>query len=389
LRTVFPEEDKSAIERRFLTMYLALNDEQKLLAQTVQAFVRKELPSSKVRQILATEHAYDAPLWQQMAEQGWMGLTVPTAFGGLAESWLTVAVLFEELGKGMVPGPFLATVGLAAPLLAVAGSDQQKARWLSAIAEGTCRASVAYLEPDAASDFESIQTTANEAGEAFTLSGTKMFVLDAGVADVLLVTARAQGKLGLFLVEQGAAGLRVETLEGMDLSRRVTRVTLDKTPAEKLDACPDPCQALDYALNVAGFALSAEGVGGMQWILDTAVAYAKTREQYGHLIGSYQGVSYPLVDRALDLNSARSAVYHAAYALDHEPAEIVEAVSMAKALVSDGFRQAGYTGVQTLGGIGFTWEHDMQLYFRRASGTWSLFGDPNWHRERLLQSINL
>jgi alkylation response protein AidB-like acyl-CoA dehydrogenase len=127
----------------------------------------------------------------------------------------------------------------------------------------------------------------------------------------------------------------------------------------------------------------------MQWILDTAVAYAKSREQYGHLIGSYQAVSHPLADRALDLTSARSAVSNAAFAFDHRPDESVEAVSMAKALVSDSYRQAGYTGVQTLGGIGFTWEHDMQLYFRRASGSWSLFGDPIWHRERLLQSLQL
>ena len=183
--------------------------------------------------------------------------------------------------------------------------------------------------------------------------------------------------------------MTVETLDGMDVTRRLTRISFNQTPAQKMDACEDAGQALEYALNVASLALSAEGVGGMQWILDTAVAYAKSREQYGHLIGSYQAVSHPLVDRTLDLTSARSAVYNAAYALDHQPDETREAVSMAKALVSDSYRQTGYTGVQTLGGIGFTWEHDMQLYFRRASGSWSLFGDPIWHRERLLQSLRI
>jgi alkylation response protein AidB-like acyl-CoA dehydrogenase len=370
-------------------MYLALTDEQKLLAQTVRSFVQKEVPSSTVRQIMATDYAFDERLWRKMAEQGWMSLTVPTEFGGMADSWLTVAVLFEELGRAMVPGPFLATVGLVAPLLATAGTTAQKSRWLAAIADGNCRASLAYLEPSASYDPASVQTTAREGNGAFLLSGTKMFALDAAVADMVIVTAREKGTLGLFLVEQGARGLTVEPLGGMDLARRLTRVILNDTPAEKIDACAHPHVALEQALDAACFALSAEGVGGMQWILDTAVAYAKTREQYGHLIGSYQGVAYPLVDCALDLNSARSAVYNAAYALDHHPDERVEAVSMAKALVSDGFRQAGYTGVQTLGGIGFTWEHDMQLYFRRASGTWSLFGDPHWHRERLLKSIQL
>lgn len=370
-------------------MYLALNAEQRLLGETVRAFLAKELPSSKVREVMATPEAFDARLWQQMAEQGWMSVTVPSEFGGMADSWLTVAVLFEALGWGMVPGPFLATVGFAAPLLAAAGSAEQKARWLPAIVEGTCRASVAYLEPEGGYAWDALRTTAIETSGGYRLSGTKMFVLDAGVADVLIVAANEAGALGLFLVEQGAAGMVVEPLDGMDLSRRVTRVTLNQTPAQKLDPGTDARQALEQALHVASLALSAEGVGGMQWILDTAVAYAKTREQYGHLIGSYQGVAYPLVDRTLDLTSARSAVYNAAYALDHRPDEMREAVSMAKALVSDSYRQAGYTGVQTLGGIGFTWEHDMQLYFRRASGSWSLFGDPIWHRERLLQSLQL
>jgi alkylation response protein AidB-like acyl-CoA dehydrogenase len=370
-------------------MYLALNDEQRLLAQTVRSFITKELPSSRVREVMATRDAFDEHLWHKMAAQGWMSITVPSEFGGVADSWLTVAVLFEELGRGMVPGPFLATVGLAAPLLAAAGSAEQKSRWLSAIAEGTCRASVAYLEPEGGYEFDSMRTTASDTSGSYRLSGTKMFVLDAGVADVVIVAAKEAGALSLFLVEQGTTGMTVETLEGMDLSRRLTRMTFNQTPAQKMDACKDASQALEHALNAASLALSAEGVGGMQWILDTAVAYAKSREQYGHLIGSYQGVAFPLVDRALDLTSARSAVYNAAYAFDYRPDETLEAVSMAKALVSDGYRQAGYTGVQTLGGIGFTWEHDMQRYFRRASGSWSLFGDPIWHRERLLQSLRI
>ena len=370
-------------------MYLALNDEQRLLAQTVRAFVQKELPSSKVREVMATKDAFDQHLWQKMAEQGWMSVTVPSGYGGMAESWLTVAVLFEELGRGMVPGPFLATVGFAAPLLAAAGTAEQQSRWLPAIAEGSCRATVAYLEPEGGYELDAMRTTASETSGGYRLSGTKMFVLDAAVADVLVVAASEAGALNLFLVEAGATGMTVEALEGMDLSRRLTRVILDQTPAEKMDAGKDARQALEHALHAASLALSAEGVGGMQWILDTAVAYAKTREQYGHLIGSYQAVAHPLVDRTLDLTSARSAVYNAAYALDHRPDETREAVSMAKALVGDSYRQAGYTGVQTMGGIGFTWEHDMQLYFRRASGSWSLFGDPNWHRERLLQALQI
>src|SRR5215831_17626412 len=214
-------------------MYLALNDEQRLLAQTVRSFIQKELPSSKVREKMAAKDAFDEDLWRKMAEQGWMSVTVPSEFGGMADSWLTVAVLFEELGRGMAPGPFLATVGFAAPLLAAAGSAEQKSRWLAAIAEGTCRASVAYLEPEGCYEFASPQAAASETGGSYRLSGTKMFVLDGGVADVVIVTAKEAdaGTLSLFLVERGATGMTVETLEGMDLSRRVTRMTFNQTPA--------------------------------------------------------------------------------------------------------------------------------------------------------------
>src|SRR5215469_10977177 len=242
-------------------MYLALTDEQRLLAQTVRSFLQKELPSSRVREMIATNHAFDEHLWQKMADQGWMSVTVPSEFGGLADSWLTVAVLFEELGWGMVPGPFLATVGFAAPLLAAAGSTQQKSRWLSAIAEGSCRASVAYLEPEGGYELDSIRATASASSGSYRLSGTKMFVLDAGMADVVIVSAKEAGALSLFLVERGATGMNVETLEGMDLSRRLTRITLNQTPAEKLDSCKDAWQALEHALNAASLALSAEGVG--------------------------------------------------------------------------------------------------------------------------------
>ncbi len=369
-------------------MYLELNDEQKMLVQTVRRFVEKECPSAKVRKVMATETAFDQELWSKMAEQGWMGLTVPDEYGGLGESWLTVAALFEELGRGIVPGPFLATVGLAAPTLAKAGNADQKARWLPSIAEGQTKATVAYLEPVVSYELDSIKTTASGTDGKYNLNGTKMFALDADVADIIIVSAKENGNLGLFLVEKGANGLKVETLEGMDLTRRITRITLDNTPAEKLDG-GEARAALEHGLACASFALSAESVGGMQWVLDTSVAYAKTREQYGRLIGSYQAVAHPLVDRLLDLTSSRSAVFNAAYALDHRPDEIPEAISMVKAQASDSYRQMGYTGIQTHGGIGFTWEHDMQLYFRRASGAWSLFGDPNYHRERMLKAMEI
>ncbi|HEX2914039.1 MAG TPA: acyl-CoA dehydrogenase family protein [Chloroflexia bacterium] len=370
-------------------MYLDLNDEQKMLAQTVRRFVEKECPSSRVRQIIETEHAYDEQLWAHMAEQGWMGLTVSEEYGGLHESWLTVAALFEELGRGVVPGPFLATVALAAPLLDRAGNSDQKARWLPAIVEGTCRATVAYLEEQNSYRYDAPATTATASGTAFSLNGSKMFVLDGAVADFTIVSAQLNGELGLFLVEKDAPGLQVESLESMDLTRRLARVKLENTPAVALDGAGNAAKALEYALNCAAFALSAESLGGMQWVLETSVAFAKNREQYGRLIGSYQAVAHPLADRALDLNSARSAIYNAADALDHNEAEATEAASMAKALTGDGYRQAGYTGIQTHGGIGFTWEHDIQLYFRRASGSWALFGDPRWHRERMLQAAGI
>ena len=373
-------------------MYFGLNDEQKMLAQTARRFVEKECPSSKVRQIMQTENAYDVELWQKMATNGWLGLTVPEEYGGMGESWLTVLALFEELGRGIVPGPLLATVGLAVPTLVAAGNADQKARWLPTIAEGGCRATVAYLEPTNSYALDTITTEARHLTDNnYSLSGSKMFVLDANVADIIIVSDKDSddAALGLFLVEKGAAGLTVENLEGMDLTRRLTRLTLANTPAQKLDGTNDAKGALTAALQRASFVLSAEGIGGIRWIIDTSVAYAKTREQYGRLIGSYQAVAHPLVDRMLELTSSTSALYNAAYALDERPGEVAEAVSLAKAQTSDSYRQAGYTGVQTHGGIGFTWEHDMQLYFRRGSASWSLFGDPPYHREQMLRLMEV
>jgi len=370
-------------------MYFDLNSEQKMLAQTVRRFVDKECTSPKIRQIMQTPDAYDAALWGKMAAQGWMSLTVPEEFGGLNESWLTVATVFEELGRGIVPGPFLATVALAAPALALAGNANQKARWLPLIAEGQAKATLAYLEPTNSYSLDSLKTTATPSENGYQLNGTKMFVLDAQVADFIIVAAQAEDGFGLFLVESGTAGLKIELLEGMDLTRRLTRLTLENTPASKLDGAKDGRVVLEGALYRACLALSAENMGGIQWILDTSVAYAKNREQYGRLIGSYQAVAHPLVDRTLELTSTRSALYQAAYELDYNPSGIAEAVSLVKALSSDSYRQAAYTGIQTLGGIGFTWEHDMQLYFRRGSANWSLFGDPTWHRELLLKAIGV
>src|SRR5258706_7999351 len=212
-------------------MYLALNDEQRLLAQTVRSFIQKELPASKVREMMATQDAFDEHLWQQMAEQGWMSVTVPSEFGGMAESWLTVAVLFEALGWGMVPGPFLATVGFAAPLLSAAGSAEQKSRWLSAIAEGNCRASVAYLESEGGYAFDSIRTTASETSGSYRLSGTKMFVLDAGVADVVIVEAKEAGRLGPVLVGKDAPSMTGGILEWKGLFTRSIPIALKRIPA--------------------------------------------------------------------------------------------------------------------------------------------------------------
>ncbi|MEK6281277.1 MAG: acyl-CoA dehydrogenase family protein [Acidobacteriota bacterium] len=367
-----------------------LSKPQKLLKDSARGFLGRECKPERVRELMETDTAHDDKLWQSIADQGWTGLVVPEEHGGLGLGLVELAAVSEEMGRACLPGAFLSTL-TAASLIERAGSVAQRAKYLEPIATGELKATVAFLEESASWDVDSIKFKAIQGGGKFQLSGTKLFVSDAEVSDLLICVARS-GKDGLALlpVERGAEGLSVTPTSSMDGTRKLCAVGFDNVTVAEADvfgADGDARGALKGALEVGIVALCAEMVGGMQWVLDTTVEYAKTRRQFGRVIGSFQAVQHQCADMLLLTESARSATYYAAWALTEGDPSASAAVSIAKAYCSDAYREVGNRGVQVHGGIGFTWEHDLQLYYKRSKSSETLFGDATFHRERIARLI--
>jgi alkylation response protein AidB-like acyl-CoA dehydrogenase len=379
-------------------MDFGFNQEQELLRATARKFLESECPSEFVRARMAEPAGVSDAFWAKLAEQGWLGLIYPEAYGGAGLGFVDLTVLMEEMGRAVMPGPFFSTVLLGGLAILESGSEAQKKAWLGKISAGEAKATLAFTEPNARWDAGAVTVTARGASGTFTLSGTKLFVHDAHLADVLVVVARTrEGKrpeegLSLFLVPRGARGLDVKLLPTMDQTRKLCEVTFTDVAvgADALLGAKDVAWApLSRVLDRATVALCAEMCGGAQRVLDMTTEYAKIRVAFGKPIGSYQGVKHKAADMLVEIENAKSLTYYAAWAVDENVPEAPLAASMAKAYVSDAYRRAAGTGIQLHGGIGFTWEHDLHLYFKRAKSSEFTFGDATWHRERVAQLINL
>jgi len=338
---------------------------------------------------METESAYDADLWREIADQGWTGLTTSEEFGGLGLGLIELAVVAEEMGRACLPGPFLSTF-FAATLIERAGSAAQKSRYLEKIAAGDLKATVALLESDAAWSTDAIAVKAERSNGDYKISGSKLFVPDAGVADVIICVARNGDGHLLLPVDRGTEGIEIKPTPSMDATRKLCEVVFTDVSVPDVDvfgADGDATGALAEAVDVATVALCAEMVGGMQWILDTTVEYAKTRQQFGRPIGSFQAIQHQCADMLLMTESARSATFHSAWAIKQGGETARMAVSVAKAYCSDAFREVANRGVQIHGGIGFTWEHDLHLYYKRSKAAEVMFGDATFHRERIARLV--
>ena len=377
-------------------MDFGFSQEQDLLRQTTRTFLDKECPSTFVRRMLDEPAGTTDDVWQKLAELGWLGLIYPEAYGGAGLGFVDLTVVLEEMGRVVMPGPYFSTVLLGGLALREAGSEAQKGEWLPKIASGEARATLAFLEETPGWNAAAIQLAAKPKGDGFTLSGTKLFVPDAHTADAVVVAART-GKPGaegisLFLVPKGAKGLAVTLLPTMDQTRKLCEVTLKDVAVggdAVLGATGSGWKALSRVLDRATVALCAEMCGGAQKVLDMTVEYAKIRQAFGRPIGSFQGVKHKAADMLVDVENSKSITYYAAWAMDEGVAEGPLAASMAKAYVSDAYRKVSAAGIQLHGGIGFTWEHDLHLYFKRAKGSEFTFGDATYHRERVAQLVNL
>jgi alkylation response protein AidB-like acyl-CoA dehydrogenase len=376
-------------------MDFAFSEEQEMLRASARDFLAKQSPSSYVRRMMEAEDAWDPDQWKRLAEMGWTALGIPEEYGGVG-TFLDLVVVLEEAGRALLPGPFFATMGLAVPTLLEAGSGPQKQAVLGPIASGQARATVALTEPAGRWDADGIALTATPSQDGWRLDGTKLFVADAAVADFMIVAARTRSSgeegITLFLVEGRPRGMTVTPLETMDMTRRWYEVRFDGVllPGDSVMGASDQgWTPLRRALEWAEAALCAEMVGGAQHVLETSVDYAKTRQQFGKPIGIYQAVSHKLADMLLETESARSATYYAAWAIEADAPDRSLATSIAKAYVSDAYRRAAGDGIQVHGGIGFTWEHDMHLYFKRAKASEVTLGDATYHRELVAQALDL
>ena len=370
-------------------MEFDLSKPQKLLQDSAREFLSRHCKPQRVRELMDTEMANDDELWQSMADQGWTGLIIPEEHGGLGAELLDLAVVCEEMGYALLPGAYQATL-FSAALIERAASPKQKAQYLEAIASGSLKATVAQLEETADWDLSAVALKAVRDNGNLLVSGRKLFVPDAASADLLICLATNGESPVILPISKGADGVEIKPMPAMDETRKLYEVEFNNVSVNGSDvfgADGDTHGALVQATQVATVALCAEMVGGMQWILDTTVEYAKTRHQFGRPIGSFQAVQHQCADMLLMTESARSATYYAAWAVTEGVSNAGTAVSIAKAYCSDAFREVGNRGVQVHGGIGFTWEHDMHLYHRRALAGEANFGNAPIHRETVAKSL--
>jgi len=373
----------------------AFSDEQEELRQTVRRFLEDKSPSAEVRRLMETDEGYDEAVWKQMAQElGLQSLHLPEAHGGQGFTFVELGIVLEEMGRVLLCAPYLSTVVLAANAIMNAGTDEQQAEYLPGIASGDTIAALAFTEPNGKWDASGIEMEATPGDGGHTLTGTKHFVIDGHVANLLVVAARTPGSEGtdgisLFAVDGDASGLSRESLTTMDQTRKQARLEFSGVPATLLGTEGAGWDALSKTLDQAAVALSNEMIGGSQFVLDMAVQYAKDRVQFGRPIGSFQAIKHKCADMLLEVESGKSAAYYAAWAAAEDNDELPVVASLAKAYCSDAYFHAAAENIQIHGGIGFTWEHDAHLYFKRAKSSEILLGDATYHRELLAQRIGI
>jgi alkylation response protein AidB-like acyl-CoA dehydrogenase len=372
------------------------SEEQEMLRRSARGLLEKECPSALVRQLMEDQRGYAPALWKTMADLGWIGLVIPESFDGAGLGYVDLVVVLEEMGRVLLPSPFIPTV-LFGEAIRRAGNDHQKNSLLPRIAAGELIGTLAYIEPSGGWDAAGITMAAKPSKGRFKLRGTKLFVNDGHVADYLLVAARTGRKAGedgitLFALETGRKGISVGLLSTLDKTRKMAEVNFEDVEANPDDVVGEIGQGwktLSDVIDRGKVALAAEMVGGAQKALDMAVDYAKTREQFGRPIGSFQAIQHKCANMMVDVESARSAVYYAGWAVSKEVAEAPLAAALAKAAASDAYRRTTAEGIQAHGGIGFTWEHDMHLYFKRAKSSEFTFGDATFNREVVARLIGI
>jgi alkylation response protein AidB-like acyl-CoA dehydrogenase len=369
-------------------MNFDFSDEQKQLRDEARKFLTEKCPPKAVRTVLDGKQPYDRELWQGLADMGFLGVAIPEQFGGAGAGHLELCVVAEEIGRALAPVPFSSTVYLAAEAILLAGSDAQKQKWLSAIASGAAIGTLALFEGKGNPSPQAIKLSA----VAGNLNGVKKPVPDGAIADFVIVAARtgSSGRdtdISLFLVDMKAEGVEAEPLTNIDPSRGQAELTFKNCEAEPLGAANEGWSILSQVLDRAAVLLAFEQVGGADRALEMGRDYALDRIAFGRPIGSFQAVKHLLADMYVSATLARSNCYYGAWALSTNASELPEAAAAARISATQAFQHCAKNNIQVHGGMGFTWEFDCHMYYRRANATALSLGSLSYWEDALIDRM--
>lgn len=370
-------------------MSIGLNTERRELASSIRRFVSRHVPMTAVRRVMETPEGFDREIWRQMTQElALPAIAVPEIYGGAGYGYADLAVVMEELGRGLVPSPLFGTVAHALPALLASEDQGALEEYAPLLASGSIIGTLAWLEDDAAWGDET-RTSALRGQDGWRLDGHKSYVLEGQAADLFLVSAKAPNGLSLFAVAADAPGVDRKLLPSFDQTRRLGRIELHDVPARLIGELGAGGAILSKAIDHAAVLLAAEMVGTADACLDMSVEYAKLRKQFGRPIGAFQAVKHKCAEVLVGLEGARAAAYYAAWAADDNSDELPVAACIAKATAAEACFRAAGENVQIHGGVGATWEHDAHLYLKRAKTSYILLGDPSCYRQRLADRIGL
>lgn len=376
-------------------MAFSFSDEQEEFRGVIRRFLEEKSPITEVRRLMEDSTGFDREVWNQINnELGLTGVSIPEAYGGQGFGFVELCIVLEEMGRALFCAPFFASAVLGAGAILNGATEDQKKKLLPSLASGETIGTLAWMEGDEFWEFAGITTAAKESETGFKLNGSKNLVLDGHIADLFIVAARKEGVKGcegveLFLVDGNASGLERRPLKTVDMTRKLAALQFNDVEAELLGKGGQGASVLEHTLNQAGVAIANESVGGAQKVLETAVAYAKTRVQFGQPIGAFQAIKHKCADALVDTELAKSAAFYAAETVVDDSENLAEISSLAKSLSSDAFLLAALENIQIHGGVGFTWEFDAHLYFRRAKASEVFLGTPTFHRERYARALGL
>ncbi len=376
-------------------MKFSFSNEQEQFRTMLRRFLTEKSPASEIRRLMATEQGWERDSWRKLnTDLGLSAVHIPEAYGGQGFGFVELSIVMEEMGRALLCGPYFSSVVLAANAILNAGTEDQKQALLPGIAAGETVATLAFTEDNGRWDSSGVNLTATRQGAEYRLSGVKSLVLDGHSADLIVVVARTPGSSGdaglsFFTVHGDAAGLERRLLNSVDPTRKLAKLTLNAVPAELLGEAGAGAAPFARTLDQAAICLANEMVGGADRLRQAALDYVKMRMQFGRPIASFQAIKHKCADMLVDVELAKSAAYYAAEAVAEEADDWPAMASLAKAAASDAYMQTAKETIQLHGGIGFTWDNDTHLWFKRAKSSEVFLGSPKYHRELLMQRWNV